>query len=332
MRTLVLAFSVLASITGIFFGCSASSKDSRFNDGEGGSGAGSASGSTSGLGSSGFAGGFTTSSGSGSSGGVPGCSQAATYVYVLSTDNEMYKFDPPNKQFTKIGKLGCATSMQPNSMAVDRNAVAYVNYVQSDPVFGGDTDGAIFQVSTTDASCKSTSINLTQGWYRLGMGYSAPAADLSLENLFVTGTSDPLGGQSPGLGKVDFGTNSVVQIGDFTGALAGKNAELTGTGDGRLFGFFTTTPVQVAEINPATGSIIQAKSYAQVQTPSAWAFSFWGGAFYLYTADPLSNPGEQTTVTKIVWPDGPVETYMTDIGFVIVGAGVSTCAPVEEPK
>lgn len=329
MRKLALSLSVLASITAIFFGCSASTKDNRFGDGDGGDDNSTGSG-TSGNGSSGIGGSFTASSGSASSGGVPGCSEAATYVYVLSTDNEMYKFDPPNKLFTKIGKLGCATSMQPNSMAVDRNANAYVNYVESDPFLGGDTNGGIFQVSTTDASCKSTSIKLNQGWYRLGMGYSAPAGDLSLENLFITGTGSAV--NSPGLGKIDFGTNSVVPIGDFTGALQGQNAELTGTGDGRLFGFFTTTPVQVAEINSATGAIVQAKSFPTVQTPTAWAFSFWGGAFYLYTADPVSNPGEQTTVTKIVWPNGPVETYMQDIGFVIVGAGVSTCAPVEEPK
>lgn len=332
MRALVLSLSLVASITGIFFGCTASSKSSRFGDGDGGAGATST--GNSGNGSSGLGGTFTTSSGVGStsSGGLPGCSEAATYVYVLSTSNEIYKFDPPNKQFTKIGKLGCATSMQPNSMAVDRNAVAYVNYVEADPFTGSDVDGAIFQVSTTDASCKGTNVNLTNGWYRLGMGYSAPAGDLSLENLFVTGTAGQIGGNGNGLGKIDFSANSVVPIGDFTGTLKGENAELTGTGDGRLFGFFTTTPVQVAEIDPSTGGIKQANSYPQVPTPTAWAFSFWGGAFYLYTADPISNPGQTSMVTKITWPNGPVETYMQNIGFVIVGAGVSTCAPIEEPK
>lgn len=71
-----------------------------------------------------------------------------------------------------------------------------------------------------------------------------------------------------------------------------------------------------------------------VETPAAWAFSFWGGDFYLYTApDPLSDPSRTTNVTRYRPSDGSVDAqYMVNIGFRIVGAGVSTCAPLEPPK
>ena len=90
----------------------------------------------------------------------------------------------------------------------------------------------------------------------------------------------------------------------------------------------------MAELNKATGAILSSKKLAAVETPSAWAFSFWGGDFYLYTApDPLLEPDRTTNVTRYRPSDGSVDAaYMVNIGFRIAGAGVSTCAPLEPPK
>jgi hypothetical protein len=168
------------------------------------------------------------------------------------------------------------------------------------------------------------------------MGFTSDTAMGSSEMLYVTGTGDVGGGNSPGLGRIDLTTNSLVTVGQFTGALSGQSAELTGTGDARLFGFFTTTPVQVAEIDKVNnpGAIIKTTKLPKVETPAAWAFSFWGGDFYLYTApDPTLNPGRTTNVSRYRPSDGTTDAaYMTNIGFTIVGAGVSTCAPVAPPK
>ena len=337
MRTIWLAPLVVLSLVGASVAaCSATPGSTQFNTGGSGagvtSGHGSGDSTTDGVGGTNFSG--TGVGGSASTGGGNDCSVAATLVYVLSTDNDLYSFNPLQKAFKKIGPLGCNTTMQPNSMAVDRDAVAYVNYVASDPL-GGDTGGAVYKVSTTDASCTPTSIKLGDGWFRLGMGFSSDAAMGVAEKLFITGTGATMGGSSPGLGRIDLGTNTVVPIGQFTGKLAGQNAELTGTGDARLFGFFTTTPVQVAEIDKSSGAIKSpAKQLPKVETPAAWAFSFWGGDFYLYTApDPTLDPNRTTNVSRYRPSDGTTDpAYMTNIGFTIVGAGVSTCAPVDPPK
>lgn len=286
-------------------------------------------GSSSGTGSGGAGGGFITT-GPGTGGGSNnGCGSGAELVYVLSTDNDLYSFKPDQKVFTKIGPLQCNTAMLPNSMAVDRDAFAWVNYVEGDGL--GDTAGTVFKVNTNDGSCQPTNIQLPFGWYRLGMGFSADQAGQAAETLYVTGTAQ---GASPGIGRIDFGSGQVVPIGSFTGALNGQNAELTGTGDARLFGFFTTTPVNVAEINKASGAILSQKQLPTVETPFAWAFSFWGGDFYLYTApDELSQPNRTSNVTRYRPSDGTVDTaYMLNVGFRIVGAGVSTCAPIAPPK
>jgi hypothetical protein len=263
-----------------------------------------------------------------------GCTTAATLVYVLSEAGDLYSFAPGDKLFTKIGHLGCQTSMIPNSMAVDRNATAWVNYVASDPK-RGDTAGGIFKVSTQDASCESTSISLQEGWFRVGMGFSLNGTAGNEETLFVAGIPSNPGVQGgAGLGRIDFGAMAVVPVGHFDGTFSGQRAELTGTGDGRLFGFFTMFPVELATIDKASGSILSANPLYQVETPSAWAVSFWGGDIYLYTApSPMLDPSRTTNVTRYRPSDSSVDTaYMTDIGFTIVGAGVSTCAPVDSPK
>lgn len=254
------------------------------------------------------------------------CSEAAQLVYVLSDDNVLYSFRPNLRQFTRIGALRCPTDMQPNSMAIDRDAVAWVNYVRSGL---GDTAGAIYRVNTRDASCTDAPpLRLPNGWFRLGMGFSTASADSTDEALFVASTADPFLGTSLGLGRVDVNAGTVVPIGPFTGALRGQSGELTGTGDGRLFGFFTTTPVRVTEIDKSSGAILNSAPLTQVPTPSAWAFSFWGGDFYLYTAP----TGRTSSVSRYRPSDGSVDTaYMTDVGFRIVGAGVSTCAPIAPP-
>lgn len=310
----------------LLLGCSAAANREIDTDAQAGSGGATGTNSNSsgslGVGGTDFSGSGAGATSTGASGGDD-CSEAATYVYVLSTSNELYSFQPDKQLFKKIGALGCNTALQPNSMAVDRDATAWVNYVGTDG-FLSDNQGALYPVSTKDASCKGGPLPLPFGWYRLGMGFSSNGNGSDQETLYVAGTSNGIG-----LGSFELGKNLLTPIGAFSGALTGKSAELTGTGDGRLFGFFTTTPVQVAEIDKTTSKILSSKELPEVPTPSAWAFSFWGGDFYLYTSDGFSN----SRVSRYRPSDGSVlANYMTDVGFIIVGAGVSTCAPIEAPK
>ncbi len=246
------------------------------------------------------------------------CANDATaYVFVLSNANDLYRFAPDKKLFTKIGALGCTTSSGPNSMAVDRQATAWVNYL----------DGTVRAVSTKDASCEGQSITLPAAWSPIGMGFSSASAGSTAETLYVAGAE---GAASSGFGRVDFDAGSVIPIGQFTAPLTAQNAELTGNGNGQLFGFFAASPVQLAEIDKATGAILSSTPFTQIGTPTDFAFSFWGGRFYFYTYP--NATGTSTNVTEYDPTTGTVDTsYLTDIGFLIVGAGVSTCAPTTPP-
>jgi hypothetical protein len=327
-RAVVLSSIVIAAAVG----CSATPTGITFTGSSSGSPGGTG-GSTGGTGGhTGLGGGFSSGSGTGNStgSGQPGCTMAAELVYVLSTDNHLWSFEPGKKQFIDIGVLGCnvQAGAQPNSMAVDRNADAWVNYVTSNGL-GTDTAGWVYKVSTKDASCEATpTFTLpSASWYRLGMGFSTDAVGGTAETLYVAGTGMVGSSNSPGLGKLNFTTKSLVPINQFTGdpLLTGQSAELTGTGDARLFGFFTTSPVRVAQMDKSA-KILSDMPVNGVPTPMAWAFSFWGGAFYLYTSDGIS----QSTVTRFDPTTKSVDTsYVLTAPTVIDGAGVSTCAPLQ---
>ena len=343
MRARLLAsFGILFAAA---LGCSAAS--SQFTTGSGGAGT---SGTTGTGGTTNLGGGFATV-GTGVGGGVgPGCSSAAELVYVLSlpdpnnpsSQGSIWSFAPDTMQFTDLVDLDCAmpndgNTWEPNSMAVDRNVTAWVNYVgtSTDPL-GNETDaaGIVYQVDIQKKTCApAPSVHLPDvKWYRLGMGFSSDTSGSSSETLYVTGTGTNGNGEQPRASARSRCPRTLQPIGAFTGdaTLDGQGAELTGTGDARLFGFFTTSPdARVGQINTSTGAILSDDDISGLSPPNAWAFTFWGGAFYLYT----SPDGVQlSTVTRFDPTTKQVDTsYNLSAPMVIVGAGVSTCAPIVPP-
>jgi len=303
--------------TGAIVACGSSKPTSGFEaDKASGSGGFGSSGTSGSLGS-----GTSGTSGTSGSGNQTGCSEAAKLVYVVSDSNELYSFRPDTTTFTRIGTLRCPSAgATPNSMAVDRSGTAWVNF----------SDGALFKASTSDASCQATTFQKGQsGFQRFGMAFATNTATSQDETLFVVGIDGLNGGK--GLAKIDLGTMMLTPIGDFSGALRGQAAELTGTGDGRLFGFFTTQPnATLALINKATGGTSSNQDLAGVSTGQAWAFSFWGGDFWFYTS-PGAAPS--TVTREAASKDNSLTIAKQDVGgFRIVGAGVSTCAPTTPPR
>lgn len=262
------------------------------------------------------------------------CSAASQLVYVLSSDGEIYSFDPPTKVFTDIATIQCPSgNAVPNSMAVDRQGNAWVNYVYNDAQ-GENVAGAVFKVAIATGSCEVTNIVLPAGWVHIGMGFSSASATDSTDTLYVagddlTGTCSDAVGSSLGLGSIDTIAGTLSPIGPFSGGLLRQGAELTGTGDGRLFGFFDLSVAEVAQIDKVSGATSPPISMTGVPCPWDFAFSFWGGDFYLYTSRENSN----SSVTHYTSADGGIDpNYVPDTGFSIVGAGVSTCAPTAQPR
>jgi hypothetical protein len=255
-----------------------------------------------------------------------GCSEEAKLVYVLSLEGDIYSFAPAMKKFTKIAPLKCqsgGTTYAPVSMAVDRKAVAWVNMRDPDPFGSGES--TLFRVDTKTGVCTPSNIKGNVG----GMGFSTDKGSTDQETLYVIGAgSTPTQG---GMLKVDFAQQKLVPVANLREQV---DMELTGTGDGRLFGFLISNPLALAEMDKTTTALSGRVNLAQVPRPQApmFAFSFWGGDFYFYTATSQAT-STTTTVSRYRPGDGSTDNaYMKSIGFHIVGAGVSTCAPLTLPK
>jgi hypothetical protein len=238
---------------------------------------------------------------------------------VFTTANDIWSFDPPSKKFTKVATPDCPGGMTANSMAIDRDLVAWLNYLDG---FGG---GGIYRFDLkTKKGCQSSGINVPSGYEQVGMGFSTDAVGSTSETLYIDAIS---GG---GLAKVDMATKNVTKLGTFANdpKLSGQSAELTGTGDARLFGYFTTSPnVRVAELDKTNANVLSDFELKGVAPPSDWAFSFWGGDFYLYA----SNGGNSNVVHYDPIAKTVDAAYIPDTGMTIIGAGVSTCAPTTKP-
>ncbi|CAN5818192.1 hypothetical protein BH09MYX1_BH09MYX1_11940 [soil metagenome] len=252
---------------------------------------------------------------------TPGCSDAAKLVYLVSSQNGLYSFNPGTLQLKSIGTLDCQVGfgVTPNSMAVDRNAKAYVNM----------SDGSLYTVNTANAHCTSTSYQSGQSNRRIrGMGFSSDISGGDAETLFTCTADDSTFGGG-GLAKIAVGSYKLSLIGDYGGALAGTECELTGTGDARLFGFYATlSPPKLSELAKTTAKG-SATTPLTVTTSSAYAFSFWGGDFWFYTADSSSS----SKVTRYKYAsDKSFSVVVPSTNMTVVGAGVSTCAPISPPN
>jgi hypothetical protein len=234
----------------------------------------------------------------------------ATFIYVVTKSFELLSFYPPTAQFRTVGTLKCPSASNPFSMAVDRTGVAYVLY----------EDGELFRVSTATAACKATAFVSDQGGFSqtFGMGYSHDNQGTG-ETLYVAGSSG-----TPQLAIIDPTTFALKIVGPFVPAI--QRAELTGTGTGDLFAFFEPTTGSdsfIGQIDKPSGKLTNQSTLKGIQQGSGWAFAFWGGDFYMFTA-----PAGQTVVTRYRPTDQTLVTVATR-SDVVVGAGVSTCAPAQ---
>jgi len=291
----------------LFVGCSSSGRGNR-TDGGGGGGV-----DLGGLDSDGFV-------------TAGDCADSAKLIYLVDQKGTFSSFLPNQTNIMQstlvdIGTLSCpaGSGAEPFSMSVDRSGTAWVLYVQQSP-FGGGVP-AVFKVSTQNAACQSTSFALSNGFEQFGMGFVADVPGGTTETLFIAGGASSGGGPSTTtyLGTLNTTTLNTTRLYQIAG-----NPELTGTGDAKLWGFFPDSfNPRIAEINRASG---QESNEIPLSTlsgnPTAWAFAFWGGEFWVF----LQRTTETSTKVYRVTKSGQVTNY-TLPGRTIVGAGVSTCAP-----
>ena len=250
---------------------------------------------------------------------VPTCGPRTQFVYVVTEENKLLRFDPKLPTFKTIGTLGCNTSFaaSPFSMAIDRLANAWVLY----------DDDTLYKVSTVDASCEATSFQTgQQGFDVFGMGFASDSAGSDSETLFVS-RNDGTGAQDSTLGTIAFPSLALSVVNALPPGIG--SAELSGNGLGELWGFFPEGDVvaRIDKVGATLSNPIALPSSTIVPNARAWAFACWGGAFYLF----YRSQDDSSSSVYRVDAAGKIETLLSDTGWTITGAGVSSCAPTGKP-
>lgn len=341
---IVCAFAGALSV-GAISACGATDGDTVFASpqAKGGNGAGSSAGAGTKGGGTGGTGGGNESGGAGggiSVGTPPGqseCGALGDFVYVVSSAYELLRFRPKTGEFELIGKIKCPTKgsdSTPFSMAVDRSGKAWVNYTGTDA-------GQIFLVDTATAACEKSPFDrdyaVGKNWKNYGMAFVSDGEGGGGEHLYLadaTGFAIGNFGSDKGLARVNSDSGKIEPVGQWDNATIVKRGglDLSGRGDGKLFAFVVDGTASgsplVAEIGKDDAKILSTATQSSLPNAiNAWAFAHWGGSLYLFHS---SGVGANSKVSKYT-PGGGTSVVVSSSKYRIVGAGVSTCAPLIEP-
>jgi len=234
------------------------------------------------------------------------CSEESKLIYTVDLDDTLYRFDPPAMEFQLVGDIDCGSGGSPYALSVSRDDLVYVLFTS------GASCVAINAVSALDATCLGpTEFDCgNPSFQAFGMGTSTDGPDSIEDTLFI--------GSENMLGAVDTETWEVTPIGPVQ-----STPDMSGNANGELFAYFAwTDPPRVSQLDKATAEEFDTIPLPELGSVGAFAFAFWGGDFYLFF------DGNSTSTTVYRLHDGELETYLADTGLTIVGADVSTCAPV----
>ncbi len=241
-------------------------------------------------------------------------------IFVLSKTAQLWKYFPDKNTLQMLGPVDCGLPPSTFSMGVDRQGYAWVQF----------SDQQIRKINITDVSdCSDPGFVPGQnGIKNFGMAFVSNSATDPCDRIYGNHYNfkakgdgvaeffdiDPVSLGMTQLGKSDFGL-----------------AEVTGTGDGRVFLFAGPDPSRLVELDKANGSTLAEIPLPGVKTGGGFAFAFFAGDFYFFTDAESDSTSE---VTHLDYDDSDnngkqdLVVVLQDAPIRIVGAGVSTCAPL----
>jgi hypothetical protein len=241
-------------------------------------------------------------------------------IFVLSKQAALWKFFPDTNKFTMLGPVDCGLPPSTFSMGVDREGYAWVQF----------SDLQIRKVDVTDTSnCVDPGfVPLQQGIENFGMAFVSNSASDKCDRIF----GNHYNGVAQGSEVSEFFSIDPVNLGvSVLGYSDYGLAEVTGTGDGRAFLFAGPDPSDLVWVDRDSGATLEVTPLPGVKTGGGFAFAFFAGDFYFFTDAESDMTSE---VTHIDYDDSDmngkqdITVVVQDAPLRIVGAGVSTCAPV----
>ena len=241
-------------------------------------------------------------------------------IFVLSKTAALWKFFPENNQFMMLGAVDCGLPPSTFSMGVDREGFAWVQF----------SDLQIRKVDVTDpGNCSDPGfVPMQQGIENFGMAFVSNSNSDTCDRIF----GNHYNGVAQGDMVSEFFNIDPVGLGvNLVGYSDYGLAEVTGTGDGRVFLFAGPDPSELVWVDRDSGATLEVTPLPGVQTGGGFAFAFFAGDFYFFTDAESDMTSE---VTHLDYDDSDnndkqdLKVVVQDAPLRIVGAGVSTCAPV----
>ncbi len=256
------------------------------------------------------------------------CAQGSELIYVVDDAYTLLSFDPRTNTFAEVGALRCRAGdswpvfnngapATPFSMAVDRQARAWVLY----------SSGEIFWVDTQTGTCsRSPYTPGSDGFELFGMAFVSDGPGTGGETLFIAG-GDAAYDRGLRLGSVDPDGGGAARIGGL--AAHDFGAELTGNGNGELWAYWPGLQSSIDQLDKSTGQALHTYNVPPLfSQPQAWAFAHWGGRYFIFISVDDGNGGFASQVQRFDPATGRTDVAVQETHHAIVGAGVSTCAPV----
>ena len=257
------------------------------------------------------------------------CPEGTRLIYTVDMDNQMWSFNPQDdlNEFTLLGTLDCPAGASwpgwsgragPFSMSVDRTGRAWVLY----------TSGEIFFVDIHTLACEPSPFVPGSGGLQLFcMGFVSDSEGSDAETLFVAGgPASQFQSVTPTLAGIERATAVLTPVGPLDTGIYWP--EFTGTGAGVLFGYIPGANATVTRFDKTNGDVVDQWVLPPWSTEvGAYAFAHWGGRFYIFASSTVGFT-EATTVRRFDPLTGETLIVVESVPQIIVGAGVSTCAPI----
>lgn len=255
------------------------------------------------------------------------CAGRSRWIYLLSFDQELLRFEPSaDNTVTRLGRIRCpdTVSNEPfdtnsHNMTVDRSGRAWLF----------DQGGALYHVDTSDASCTGTTFEVDQTEFEF-------LAATFVYDVTSTSTTTPqerllVSGGPSNNGDGENWSNEIATIDPDTLAFtelqrvgSGGAVLLTSSGDGRLWSIANVDgEAGLFPTEPSTGEVRAQDGGFPAEVGSQSSIVFWGGRFYVFTAN-----GDSGTLVHTYTPSTDAWELVMALEEQIVGSGVSTCAPV----
>ena len=234
------------------------------------------------------------------------CEDTSELIYVVERDNDtLMLFDPQTVSFTALGALECDYWSRPASMGIARDGVGLVRYA----------DDSVYEVDLETLACTPVDYSRPGDFDSFGMGFATERAGTWRDHLFVADRDT--------LARFDRNTHEITPVGTMP-----SQSELTGNAAGELWAFLPLEhPAALVELDQTNGRELQYLSlpgFPDASNLDAFAFAAWDGEFWLFVR--TYGMGNSTDVYRVT-ASGELILERERVGFDVVGAGVSTCAP-----